>query len=281
MALEEIRKEHNLKGVILDLRQNSGGVLPQAVAVTGLFIKRGIVVSIKDNAGRIEHLRKTEAQNAWDGPLIVLTSKMSASAAEIVAQALQDYGRAIIVGDKHTYGKGTFQTLTLDALQEGKINPKGELKVTRGRYYTVSGKSPQLVGVTPDIFISGIFSEMEIGEQYTKYPLPNDSIPDHFNDTLSDLPPFQRERIAWLYHAHLQPKIDTYTKYLPILRKNAEARLAAHALYQEFIEELQQLKEDAGEEHPLLEFYQKADFQLAATVEIMKDLILLCMEKEG
>ena len=146
-ALENIKKDHKLAGVILDLRSNAGGLLPQAVAVTGLFINKGIVVSIKDNSGKLQHLREIEGKPVWDGPLTVLVNRASASAAEIVAQTLQDYGRAIIVGDDHTFGKGTFQTFTLDPINNPKVNPQGEYKVTRGRYYTVSGKSPQLVGV--------------------------------------------------------------------------------------------------------------------------------------
>ena len=140
-ALLRLQKEHLVKGVVLDLRANAGGVLPQAVAVAGLFLSKGVVVSIKDNTGQIQHLRNIEDRKVWDGPLIILTSRASASAAEIVAQTLQEYGRALVVGDPETFGKGTFQTFTLESAHFGKVNPKGEYKVTRGRYYTVSGKS--------------------------------------------------------------------------------------------------------------------------------------------
>ncbi len=119
-------------------------------------MKKGVVVSVKDNTGFIQKLRNTESNMAWDGPLVIFTNKASASASEIVAQTLQEYGRAIIVGEE-TYGKGTFQTFTLEASNYGRVNPKGEYKVTRGRYYTVSGKSPQLVGVPADIVVPGFF----------------------------------------------------------------------------------------------------------------------------
>ena len=145
--ISELKEKHNVKGIILDLRNNMGGLLAQAVDVTGLFINKGIIVSVKDSSGKIKHLRDMDGETIWDGPLIVLISKVSASAAEIVAQTLQDYGRAIIVGDEHSYGKGTFQSFTLNPSQKSKVNPKGEYKVTKGRYYTVSGKSPQLTGV--------------------------------------------------------------------------------------------------------------------------------------
>jgi hypothetical protein len=117
-----------------------------------------------------------------------------------------------IVGDENSYGKGTFQTFTLDAASNGRVNPKGEYKVTRGRYYTVSGKSPQLVGVSSDVVVPGPYSALEIGEKYTKYPLENDSIPENFQDDLSDIPPKQRDQISWLYRYNLQPKLKIYSR---------------------------------------------------------------------
>lgn len=269
--INKIQKEHSIKGLILDLRHNAGGVLPQAVAVTGLFITKGIVCSIKDNNGYIEHLRDIDGKTAYDGPLIVLTSKASASASEIVAQTLQDYGRAIVIGDEHTYGKGTFQTFTLDASNNARVNPKGEFKVTRGKYYTVSGKSPQLHGVRPDIIVPGIYSAAEIGEKYAQYPLDNDSINENYNDDLSDIPSVQRDQISWLYRFNLQAKIKTYTRYLPILQKNSALRISKDSFYQIF---LAQLHEEEIETQKI-ELFTKGDPQLHETVNIMKDLIFL------
>jgi carboxyl-terminal processing protease len=269
--IKKIQKDYLLRGIVLDLRQNAGGVLPQAVAVTGLFITKGIVCSIKDNHGSIEHLRDIDSRTAFDGPLIVLTSKASASASEIVAQTLQDYGRAIVVGDEHTYGKGTFQTFTLDSSDHGKVNPKGEFKVTRGKYYTVSGKSPQLVGVAPDIIVPGIYSIAEIGERHAENPLENDSISENFNDDLSDVPPLQRDQISWLYRFNLQPKLKTYTRHLATLQKNSKGRIEQEYLYQSFLEKLKQ--EDIPQEQA--ELFVKIDPQLHETINIMKDLILL------
>ena len=267
----KIQKEHLLKGIILDLRFNAGGVLPQAVAVTGLFISKGIVCSIKDNNGIIEHLRDIGSRVAYDGPLVVLTSKASASASEIVAQTLQDYGRAIVVGDEHTYGKGTFQTFTLDSASNGRVNPKGEFKVTRGKYYTVSGKSPQLVGVRPDIIVPGFYSEAEIGEKHAKHPLENDSIPENFNDDLSDIPVVQRDQISWLYRFNLQPKLKTYSRHLTALQKNSALRIEQDAFYQLFLAELKE--EDVPPAK--VELFTKNDPQLTESVHIMKDLIVL------
>ncbi|NGX62986.1 MAG: Tail-specific protease, partial [Candidatus Anoxychlamydiales bacterium] len=133
-VIEECKKKHKIKAVLLDLRSNTGGLLSQAVDVSSLFITKGIVVSIKDCFGNIQHLRNTEGKTSFDGPLVVLTNKASASASEIVAGTLKDYGRAIVVGEE-TFGKGSFQTFSLDA-SKNVINPTGEFKVTRGRYYT-------------------------------------------------------------------------------------------------------------------------------------------------
>lgn len=273
-AIAKIKRDHKLKGVILDLRNNSGGVLPQAVAVSGLFITKGIIVAIKDHLGHVEFLREAGGHMIWEGPLLVLTSKHSASAAEIVAQALQDYGRAILVGDNHTYGKGTFQTFTLDANGNGKVNPKGEFKVTRGRYYTVSGKSPQLVGVVPDIEIPGLFSALEIGEQHGKYPLDNDVIDENFRDDLSDIEAGKREELSWLYRFNLQPKIKTYLRHLPILQQNCAQRMSNDKFYEHF---LTALKNDADEEisPSLFEVYRLSDPQLKESMNVLKDLITL------
>ncbi|MGE3533463.1 MAG: S41 family peptidase [Parachlamydiales bacterium] len=269
-ALEAIKKEQNVKGVILDLRNNAGGLLPQAVSVTGLFISKGVVVSVKDNTGHVQHLRNIDGKKIWDGPLMVLTNRTSASAAEIVAQTLQDYGRAFVIGDPETFGKGTFQTFTLEAANFGKVNPKGEYKVTRGRYYTVSGKSPQLVGVKADIVVPGIFSEMEIGEKFSKYPVETDQIAPSFQDDLSDVPPMHRYQINRMYKDQMQPIMTTYQPFLEKLKKNSELRIGQNKNYQNFLKELSKKDELAD----TFEFFGQNDLQLTETLNIMKDFIL-------
>ncbi len=273
-AIQEIKREHRLKGIILDLRTNAGGLLPQAVAVTGLFIKKGIVVSVKDNTGVVQHLRNIDGKLSWEGPLIVFTNRASASAAEIVAQTLQDYGRAIVVGDKTTYGKGTFQTFTLETANYGKVNPKGEYKVTRGRYYTVSGKSPQLVGVQADIVVPGIYSQLDIGEKFSKFPLETDLISPNFEDDLADVPPAYRNQIVRLYKFNLQPILSTYKPYMDTLTKNSTVRLEQNKNYQTFIKELEK-KEPLDDS---ADSFGQADLQLFEACNIMKDLILLSQE---
>ncbi|MCX6987346.1 MAG: S41 family peptidase [Chlamydiae bacterium] len=276
-VIQELGATNDIKGIILDLRNNAGGLLDQAVAVTGLFIDKGVVVSVKDNTGQIKKLRNIEQKKLWNGPLLVLTNKLSASASEIVAQTLQDYGRAIVVGDETTYGKGTFQTFTLESAQYGKVNPKGEYKVTRGRYYTVSGKSPQLVGVKADIVVPGIFSEMEIGEQFSKHPVGTDFIGPNFDDDLSDISAFYRIQLAKVYKFNLQQILSTYTRYTDHLKQNSQQRIMSNKNYQNFLKEIQN-KEGISE---ALEEYGNNDLQIEETANIMKDLIYMLEREES
>lgn len=275
-AFEKIAKENKVTGVVLDLRFNAGGLLSQAVNVAGLFITKGIVATIVDENENIQHLRDLDGTAIWNGPLIVLINRASASASEIVAQALQDYGRAIIVGDDHSYGKGTFQTFTLNTTKNTSVNPRGEYKVTRGRYYTVSGKSPQLTGVGSDIIVPGILSEMDIGEKFSKYPIENDKIKENFNDDLSDVPFFQREKVKSLYKFNLQTRLTTYKPYVDTLKKNSEERIKNNKNYQNFLKEIKK-KELADDENQ--EQFGQSDLQLYETYNIMKDLIYLTNHK--
>lgn len=274
-AINKLKQDHTIKGIILDLRENGGGLLPQAVAVSGLFLSKGIVVSIKDNTQQVQHLRHLDNRKVWDGPLIVLTSRTSASAAEIVAQTLQDYGRALIVGDAETFGKGTFQTFTLESNHFGKVNPKGEYKVTRGRYYTVSGKSPQLVGVKADICVPGPFSQLEIGEKHSKFPVATDAIASHFNDDLSDVPFMHRQHIESLYKKDKQLIMTTYAPLVETLQKNSQYRLDENKHYQSLLTE----SSKDSDNHDIFEFFQKTDLQLMEAKNIMKDLLYLMQSK--
>ena len=276
--IQKLKNQYKVEGVILDLRYNSGGILSQAVSVTGLFINKGVVVSIKDETGQIQHLRNLEGKPAWEGPLIVLVSRASASASEIVAKTLQDYGRAIIVGDDHTFGKGSFQTFTLNTTAKNEtINPQGEYKVTRGRYYTVSGTTPQLTGVISDIVVPGPLSEAEIGEKFSKFPLENDSIPANFIDTLSDVPFFQRDKIRAQYKFNMQLRSKGYEPYLERLRENSKLRIDNDKNYQNLLKELKK-NEDTDEESSS-ETLGQFDLQLLETYNVMRDLLFLMYQE--
>ena len=252
--------------MILDLRDNSGGLLPSAIDVTSLFIRKGVVVSMKDNDGKIMHFRNLNAQVAYLGPLIVLVNKLSASGSEIVAQALQDYGRALIVGET-SFGKGTAQIFTLDGSATGKVNPKGEFKVTKGVYYTVSGKSPQLVGVKPDIEMPGVTNALELSEEFSKYPLENDQIQNHFDDELADIPFFQRQRLKEMYKIGRQKKEDLFAQYLDRLKTNQKVRTEKDQDYQAFLKALK----NNDENYEL----KMRDFQKEEAVSLLKDFIFM------
>ena len=270
-SLDDMKANHNLKGVILDLRHNAGGLLPQAVDVTGLFIQKGVVASIKDHTGAIQRLRNLNEEVTWDGPLIVLTNRTSASASEIVAMALADYGRALIVGDETTYGKGSYQTFTLESSNPDKINPQGEYKVTRGAYYTVGGGTPQLTGVKSNIEAPGILAFMDVGEKYSKYPLENDRIIPLFEDDLSDVHPLYRVRLKKMLGKTLQKASDSLQSVIPELATHSQSRIQKNTNYQNFLAEIRQT--DRYE----LDFnlIGQNDLQLDEALNIMKELILL------
>jgi carboxyl-terminal processing protease len=268
--LIEIQKNHNLKGVILDLRNNGGGLLTEAINVSSLFINKGVVAAIRTHTGDISRLRNISDNKIWDGPLIILTNKGSASASEIVSLALSDYGRAIIVGDRRTFGKGSHQSGSFFDASAERINPKGEYKVTGGVYYTVGGKSPQLTGVLSDIIVPGLYSKTEIGEKFTKFPLENDSIEPLFQDDLADVHPLYRFKIKKALGQNLQTK-ESISKYLPILKKSSEERIKQNKDYQNFLKAL----ENPSDTTYIDELFTQNDLQLQECMNIMKEFILL------
>ena len=175
-------EEQNVRGIILDLRRNGGGSLAEAISLTGLFIPSGPIVQTRDLAGQVKVGSDDDGHALYTGPLIVLTSRFSASASEILAGALQDYGRARIVGDTSTFGKGTVQTmLSLKSIMERNgISPAsdpGALKLTVSKFYRPGGSSTQLRGVRADIVLPSFTDTPEISEAGMKNPMPWDSVP--------------------------------------------------------------------------------------------------------
>jgi carboxyl-terminal processing protease len=204
-------KTENVRGVVLDLRRNGGGSLEEAVKLTGLFIKDGPVVQVKDWRGVIEEDSDRDPSILYDGPLIVLTSRFSASASEILAGALQDYGRALIVGDSSTHGKGTVQSVNplrgymTASPQVLATNDPGAVKMTIKKFYRASGASTQKKGVTPDIVLPSLANESkDIGETALENPMEWDTIP-----------------------AAKYDKVNMVEPYLPDLRKRSTQRIAA------------------------------------------------------
>ncbi len=179
--IEKLEHE-GVQGIVLDLRRNGGGSLEEAINLTGLFIPSGAVVQTRDLSGQVRINSDDDGATLYGGPLVVLTSRFSASASEIVAGALQDYGRALIVGDSSTFGKGTVQTmLPLASIMQRNGAPGetdlGALKVTISKFYRPSGNSTQLHGVTPDIVLPSFTDTDEISEAGMKDPLPFDTVP--------------------------------------------------------------------------------------------------------
>ncbi len=159
-------RDEGVSGIVLDLRNNGGGSLLEAVLMTGLFIQTGPTVQVRER-GTVSILPDNDPSIVYSGPLVVLVNRLSASASEILAAALQDYGRAVIVGDSKTHGKGSVQTI----LRLSRNGSMGTLKVTNALFYRISGGSTQLRGVVPDIVVPSAFDYMEFGEDFLPNPL--------------------------------------------------------------------------------------------------------------
>ncbi len=170
-------KKQNIKGLILDVRSNGGGSLTEVVDIMGLFMKNGPVVQIKDGNGKINVLKNHTNTPVWEGPLLIMQSELSASASEILAGAVQDYQRGVVLGSPHSYGKGTVQTfIELNRFMRAN-DDFGSLKLTIQKFYRINGKSTQLKGVDADIPMKDLFTYAEIGEKYKENALPWDQIP--------------------------------------------------------------------------------------------------------
>ena len=220
--LRRLMKE-KIEGLVLDLRSNGGGSLEEAIKLTGLFIPAGPVVQAKDWRDNITWRECENERPVYDGPMIVLTDKASASASEILAAALQDAHRALIVGDKSTYGKGTVQTILPVERYMPFFSDKtraGALKVTIQKFYRIAGGSTQLKGVIPDVILPSIRDVMDIGEASADNALPYDEIP---------------------------PRTFTYFRKTPFpaeeLKSRVASRIADNPEFQIIIEESKRLKE--------------------------------------
>lgn len=217
-------KQEKVDGIILDLRNNPGGSLEEAVKFTGLFIKDGPVVIARAPDGSTQTRSDNDSSELYDGPLTVLVNRFSASAAEIAAAALQDYGRAVVVGDTSTHGKGTVQNLNplrpfVWPATPSATNDPGTVKITIQKFYRVSGASTQLKGVVPDIILPDRLNSLpDIGESSLENPLPWDTIAPANYD-----------------------KFNLVEQYVPSLRKSSDTRIATN---QDFAYILQDIEQD-------------------------------------
>src|ERR1700756_5402162 len=220
------RLEHEgIQGLVIDLRHDGGGSLDEAIKMTGLFINQGPVVQVKDANGDVQVLKDQDPGVLYNGPLIVLTNRLSASASEIFAAALQDYGRAVIVGDSSTFGKGTVQTLLelgrFIPLLGGSSNDAGALKLTVQKFYRVAGGSTQLHGVSSDVVLPSLSDNAEIGESALEHPLAYDEVEPAAIDVANN---------------HKQLFIDD-------LKKRSGNRLAQDQSFQDILADAKELKD--------------------------------------
>lgn len=172
-------KDQGVEGIIIDLRDNGGGSLQEVVEMAGLFIPRGPVVQVKDKAGKVYVMDDKNSDVTWDGPLAIMINHGSASASEILAAAIQDYKRGVIIGTQ-SFGKGTVQSFyNLDQYllpQFDTIKPLGEVKITNQKFYRINGGATQLKGVMPDVTLPDPYAYLEMGEKELDFPMPWDEI---------------------------------------------------------------------------------------------------------
>lgn len=295
LALLQAGKESGkLDGVVLDMRGNGGGSLEEVISLAGLFVDSSPVVQVRDINGI--KIREDKSQMRYSGPLILMVDRLSASATEIMASAMQDQGRAIVVGDRRTHGKGTVQN-TFDLRRMIRINlPEihkkefGSVNITIGKFYRINGGSTQIKGVEPDIVFESITDCMELGEEKLDYVLPWDEIPPAnytiYTEAKSVLPKLKaasekrraESPLFQLYHKN----IENYNKVVKIKeipleikerRDYKKAQDEADKLVKEFRELLDDKKKSDDKNSEGEENNKKHDIVLEETFNIMKDYI--------
>ena len=201
-------KEQNVDGVMIDLRFNGGGILQEAIDLTGLFIDQGPVVQVKNTDGSVDVKDDLNTGVVYDGPLAVMINRFSASASEIFSGAIQDYNRGIVIGET-TFGKGTVQRpVSLNQMFPNDEDKMGQLKLTLAKFYRVTGSSTQHMGVTPDIAFPSAFSAAEFGESSQPNALPWDQISTSTFNPTNTISDEMRRNLELLYQEHLKTDPD-------------------------------------------------------------------------
>jgi carboxyl-terminal processing protease len=208
---------NKVDGMILDLRSDGGGSLTDAIDIAGYFIPLGPVVQVREQRG-VSVLPDSDPSTVFSGPLVVLVNRLSASASEIVAAALQDYDRAVIVGDKKTHGKGTVQTVyPLSRLNDDL----GSLKITTAGFYRIAGGSTQLKGVTPDVILPSMYDVLDMGEESLPHALP-----------------WSQVRAAWY-----RPWYHPVKEFIPELQKRSEVRMENNKKFESYLARRERVRE--------------------------------------
>jgi carboxyl-terminal processing protease len=248
-------------GVVLDLRDNGGGSLSDVVDMAGLFIDKGPIVQVKGRTGPQTVLEDRDPNIVYDGPLVLLVNSGSASASEIMAAAIQDYKRGIIIGSSSTFGKGTVQQFAnLDDYLNAEytnFKPLGSVKVTRSKFYRINGGATQLKGVVPDIILPDRYMYLDLGERELDYPMKWDEIS-------------KASYTTW----NLKPL--NYT----LLKQNSEARTKDNESFRLLSEEAQRLKQQKNDTYETLNL-EKYHAQEKALVAAGKKFEVLDKEIES
>ena len=260
--LKELNDE-NVDAVVLDLRRNGGGSLKEAIELTGLFIDRGPIVQVKDVDGEVLPQHDPYGGSAWKGPLVVLISKFSASASEILAGAVQDYHRGLIVGDRATHGKGTVQSL-MDLSREllGVTNTShyGALKITMQQFYRPSGDSTQNRGVLADVELPSLTTHLDVGEADLDYSVPFDRVKPVQFDRLSFVSNDICDRLSQLSSQRRQES-DDFQKVLKSIDRYLERKEQKTVTLNEakFMAEMEELNADKEEKETIEEMSDSGD----------------------
>ena len=283
-------KTENVDGIIIDLREDGGGSLQEAIELTGLFIKDGPVVQVKNSDGNIDVAKDPDPSIVYDGPLAVLVNRFSASASEIFSGAIQDYGRGLIIGEQ-TYGKGTVQNLIdLNRLSSQKNLNLGQVKLTIAKYYRVNGGSTQNLGVVPDISYPTMIDPKDFGESSESTALPWDEIKSADFNKFSDMSKFipelnekHLERIStnkdFQYllediNIYKENKKKTFISLNEEIRKQEKQKDEQRKLERDGKTEEQVDAELLDEEIPAIK-KDKDDYILNETAKIISDYILM------
>ena len=277
-AASDVKKEierlkgEGMEGLILDLRDNGGGSLKTAVDIGGLFIKEGPMVQVASGGGKKEVLKDENDEIVWDGPLVILVNELSASASEILAAAMQDYKRAIIIGSEQTYGKGTVQNL-IDLnqwLRKNDMGDMGALKLTTQKFYRVNGGSTQLEGVKSDVVMPDRYSYFSIGERDYDNPLPYDKIePAKYEvwDGYIDFEETIKKSKARMEKSEQLALIDQNARWIKQKRDEMEVSLN----YADYTTEIAKRKEESKRFDAINEYDNKLSYRsLPYEVELMK-----------
>jgi len=292
LEIERLKKE-NIDGLIMDLRDNGGGSLQTVIEISGLFIERGPVVQVKQSLerrrdgsiieGKTDVHQDRDPNIQWNGPLVVMINNFSASASEIFAAAMQDYNRAIVIGSKQTYGKGTVQNFIglneLPIIRSTDID-FGAIKITRQKFYRISGGSTQLEGVKSDVVLPDRYSYIDMGEKDLKTAMLWDEIsptnykPVASSDVFKDVIANSKKRVAQNEQFRL---IDENAKWIAKQREDNDYSLK----YSKFIEKEEQLSLKRKEFNKLKEYKNTLIFNsLPHEIEQMKNDSILAKKRE-